>query len=200
LIGASPTTSVDQRPKVNREIAAAKAMVIPRGVEFVRITGETKIEEIESNGDGQVVMLKFASTAIVKNGNNLILAGDFEGSANRILALITDGSNWYELFRTRQNAIAPTALTEKAEKTETEPSATRTTIVTGRVETASATRTVIKILVGATVVAELEASVTVTGKSFLPFCFAVPAGSKWKWEKVEGTVEANGFKFSSTVL
>lgn len=84
----------------------------------------------------------------------------------------------------------PTALAERAEKAEVEPNAKRPAIVTGIMESATATRTKIKILVGATVVLELEASVVATGVSVIPFCFAIAKGTKYKWEKVEGTVNA----------
>jgi len=180
--------------------ASANTMTLDAGIALAKITGTTEIKKINATFEGHSVTLKFAGALTVKKGENLELREDMVMAAGSVLTLICDGTNWYQTPRDYQKAVAPTALAEKAEKTEVEPSATRTAIVTGRVETASATRTVIRILVGATIVAELEASVTVTGKSLLPFCFTVPAGSKWKWEKVEGTVETNGFKFSTTVI
>lgn len=103
---------------------------------------------------------------------------------------------------------APSALAAHAEGgTGFEPSATKGAILTGEVACASATRTVIKILVGSavggepnTLVAEPAVSVTSTGVTKVPFCFFVGAGRKWKWEKVEGTVESEGFKTSTTIL
>lgn len=94
--------------------------------------------------------------------------------------------------------VAPTALATKAEKTETEPSATKATLITAFFEGATLTRTKIKVLVGATVVSEGVISAANTGVTASPLTFVVPAATKWQWEKVEGTVEA--FKFSNTVL
>lgn len=93
---------------------------------------------------------------------------------------------------------APTALATRAEKTEFEPSATKPALVTGHFEGATLTRTKVKILVGATIVCEGVISAANTGVTALPFSFAVPAAGKWKWEKVEGTIEA--FKTSYTIL
>ncbi len=93
---------------------------------------------------------------------------------------------------------APTALATRAEKTEFEPSATKPVLVTGHFEGATLTRTKVKIFVGATIVCEGVISAANTGVTALPFCFAVAAAGKWKWEKVEGTIEA--FKTSYTVL
>jgi Pectate lyase superfamily protein len=181
--------------------ASANTLTLDAGMALGKITGTTEIKKINATNEGHLVTLKFAEALTVKNGENLKLREDMATTANSTLTLSCDGTNWYEVSRdTYQKAVAPTALEAKAEKTEVEPSATRTTMVTGRVETAATTRTVIKILVGATVVVELNASAAASGKSLLPFCFAVPAGAKWKWEKVEGTVETNGFKFSNTVL
>lgn len=92
----------------------------------------------------------------------------------------------------------PTALASRTVNTEFEVSATKPALVTGFVETATLTRTKVKILVGATVVTEAAVSVSSAGVSVVPFTFAVPAGNKWKWEKVEGTIEL--FRTSYTVL
>lgn len=94
--------------------------------------------------------------------------------------------------------VAPTALATKAEKTETEPSATKPAFINAQLEGATLTRTKIKVLVGATVVTEAVISAANTGVTACPMSFVVPAGSKWQWEKVEGTIEA--FKFSTTIL
>lgn len=94
--------------------------------------------------------------------------------------------------------VAPTALATKAEKTATEPSATKPAFINAQVEGATLTRTKIKVLVGATVVTEAVVSAANTGVTAIPMSFIVPAGTSWTWEKVEGTIEA--FKFSTTIL
>lgn len=92
----------------------------------------------------------------------------------------------------------PTALASRAEATDFEPSATKAAIVTGFFEGPTLTRTRIKIKVGGVVVVEGVISGASTGVSVYSFTFAVPAGAKWRWEKVEGTVEA--LKTSYTIL
>jgi hypothetical protein len=92
----------------------------------------------------------------------------------------------------------PEALAERAEAAEFEASATRPTLVTGYVEVASATRTQLTISVAEVVVSQIGDSVTTAGTQKLPFTFLVPAGKKWKWNKVEGTVAV--FKTSYTKL
>jgi hypothetical protein len=100
LIGTTSANSVDQRPKVIRTIASATLLVVPRGVEFVKVTGAVEIKEVEANADGQRLALKLEGTAKVADGANLKLAGNFEGAAGRMLELICDGGDWYELGRT----------------------------------------------------------------------------------------------------
>jgi hypothetical protein len=98
LISDSPATSMYQAPKVNRTIASATSIEIPPGVVFVRISGSADIEEIEANADGQILILKFESTAKAVDGGNLHLNGDFEGE-DAVLMLVCDGADWFEIGR-----------------------------------------------------------------------------------------------------
>jgi hypothetical protein len=98
LISDSPATSMHQAPKVNRTIASATSIEIPPGVVFVRISGSADIEEIEANADGQILILKFESSAKAVDSGNLHLNGDFEGE-DAVLMLICDGADWFEIGR-----------------------------------------------------------------------------------------------------
>ena len=96
-------------------------------------------------------------------------------------------------------AETPTALAAIAEATATECSATKPTTVTGFFEGKTATRTAIEILVGGVAVMKDVQSVAATGVGINNFTFKVPAGAKWEWKKVEGTLETNGFKVSYVI-
>ena len=75
-------------------------LTIPVGNFFV-ITGTSYIDEIAaaSSREGRMVILKFASTAGMADGNNLKIAGDFFSTANDTITLICDGTDWYEISR-----------------------------------------------------------------------------------------------------
>jgi Pectate lyase superfamily protein len=184
------------------ELASAEELV-PEDqgpVTTYKVTGATEIKKIAALRAGLILVLFLTGEAKLTNGENLVLVNSYEGTANRTITLVCDGVNWIEVSRDRAKASLATTLEAKAEKTATTPSSTRNTWVTGQVETATATRTKIKIKVGGGVVQELAISAAATGVSVTPFSFPVPANRSWEWEKVEGTVEANGFKFSNTII
>jgi hypothetical protein len=200
--GAGTDVVLAKEKEALKELASAEELVpTDEGpVTTVKVTGVAEIKKIKALRAGLVLNLLFTSTATVTNGENLKLFANYPGTANRMLTLVSDGVNWWEVSRDPVRGVVPTAQEALAEGVEKEPSATRNTIVTGQIATATATRTKITISVGGVVVAELVVPVSDTGVSGSPFCFSVPAGQKFKWTKVEGTVEANGFKFSSMLL
>jgi hypothetical protein len=88
------------------EIAAANEIEMPTGMRWlgkpmvVRVTGATEIKKFKTlPPQGSRVVLIFTSTAKITDGENLVLAGSFEGAANRTLELISDGTNMLELGR-----------------------------------------------------------------------------------------------------
>lgn len=182
------------------ELASAEELVpTDEGpVTTVKVTGAVEIKKIKILRAGLILNLLFTSTATVANGENLKIGSNFIGGANRMLQLVSDGTNWQEVSRDPARANGATELTERTVGTEFEASATRNTIVTGMVTTATATRTKILVKVSGVVVFEAAASVAATGTSIIPFAFMVAAGSKWKWEKIEGTVE--NLKTSYTII
>jgi len=82
--------------------ATAGAQVLPPG-SFFTVAGTLKQTSITTSiaDAGRIVILLFASTDTLVDGSNLKLVGssDFTGTANDILVLIGDGTNWYEVFR-----------------------------------------------------------------------------------------------------
>ena len=75
-------------------------LTIPVGNFFV-VTGTSYVDSIAagSSREGRMVILKFASTAGMADGNNLKIAGDLFSTADDIIVLICDGTNWFEISR-----------------------------------------------------------------------------------------------------
>jgi hypothetical protein len=71
-------------------------------------------------------------------------------------------------------------LTERAQSTEFEPSATEPVQVILTVSCQTATETTIQVAVGGTVIAEDVNSKAATGTTKVVLTFIVPAGKKWK--------------------
>ena len=81
-------------------VASANALALPKGSVF-NISGAVAITSITAATSiaGRVVILYFASNPVVTDGNNLKLAGNFNSSADDMMMLWCDGTNWYELCR-----------------------------------------------------------------------------------------------------
>jgi hypothetical protein len=172
--------------------AAAKLPTPGASLNAMQVTGNTNITEgMEVTYPGHVVTLFFTGTPLVSNAGTFNIDGNFQAANGATLTLCCIGASWWEVTRKPKNLqtlAAPTAQAELANNTETEASATRGAIVTLQWEAATATRSKIRVKVGATIVGEDEVSIADTGVNFSMVTFAVPAGSKWKWEQVEGTV------------
>jgi hypothetical protein len=96
-------TSIDDsgtRTKVSNgngsggSIASAAGIVIPINGDFFTITGTAAIDTITAKGTvaGRTIKFKFASTASLTTGGNVI--GTFSGSENDIATLVFDGTSW----------------------------------------------------------------------------------------------------------
>lgn len=83
------------------DVASATELDLPAYGNFFNVTGTTQIESIAAADsiDGRIVVLKFAASVTVADGNNLKLAGNFGATADDTLALICDGTNWFEVSR-----------------------------------------------------------------------------------------------------
>jgi hypothetical protein len=85
---------------LRRNLASvAGTMTLSEGTNFFNVTGTEAITSITASYSGRVVYLNFASTASLTDGSNLKLNGNFTGSADDMIMLICDGTNWIELAR-----------------------------------------------------------------------------------------------------
>ena len=81
-------------------VASASTITIPQGWEVAKISGTTSITTINAAGHaGRTVRLVFSDALTVTDGSNLLLAGNFVTTANDVIVLSCDGSNWYENSR-----------------------------------------------------------------------------------------------------
>lgn len=83
---------------VGASIASANTITLPEG-DLIEVTGTTEIKKITASTAGRVVFLKMKESVKFVDGENLKLAGNFEATADDILQLVCDGTNWYEVGR-----------------------------------------------------------------------------------------------------
>ncbi|MCR9093460.1 MAG: hypothetical protein NXI30_04530 [bacterium] len=82
------------------DVASASTIAIPYGRGNVRVTGTTNVNNVTAGFDGQSVRLCFAASLTVADGTgNLRLAGNFSATADDVLELVCDGTNWIEVSR-----------------------------------------------------------------------------------------------------
>jgi hypothetical protein len=82
-------------------IASATTTALGTGNLF-HVTGTTTITTLNTCGaanDGRLLTLIFDGVLTLTDGNNLKLAGDFVTTADDVIQLVCDGSNWYESSR-----------------------------------------------------------------------------------------------------
>jgi hypothetical protein len=79
-------------------VASANTVTLPEG-ELIEVTGTTEVKKITAGAIGKIVRLLFAASVKVVDGENLKLAGNFEATADDILHLVSNGTNWYEVSR-----------------------------------------------------------------------------------------------------
>jgi hypothetical protein len=81
-------------------VASAATISIPFGSRTVSITGTTNITSVSAAAmGGQTVTLIFAGVLTFTDGSNLKLAGNFVTTADDVITLTCDGTNWYEVSR-----------------------------------------------------------------------------------------------------
>lgn len=78
------------------DIASASTIAIPATGEFFNITGTTNITSVTASWIGRRVTLKFAGILTFTDGSNLKLGGNFVTTADDVIPLVCDGTNWYE--------------------------------------------------------------------------------------------------------
>jgi hypothetical protein len=81
-------------------VASAATLTLPRGADVVSVTGTTGITSIVATGNARrTATLIFAGALTVTDGSNLKLAGNFTTTADDVLTLYCDGTNWFEVSR-----------------------------------------------------------------------------------------------------
>lgn len=81
------------------DIASAATIAVNLNAKYANITGTTNITSITATYAGHIVTLKFADILTFTDGSNLKLAGNFTTSADDMITLVCDGTNWYEMAR-----------------------------------------------------------------------------------------------------
>lgn len=79
--------------------ATAGAITLSEGANFYAVAGTASVTSITARPSGTVVWLMTTSTDTLVDGSNLKLAGDFPGTANDVIQLVCDGTNWHEVSR-----------------------------------------------------------------------------------------------------
>lgn len=89
------------------DVASAATVVLGNDGNFFDITGTTTITSITAKSAGTVVQLQFDGILTLTNGSNLKLSSTMTTAANSTIALVSDGTNWYEIGRSP--VYSPTA-------------------------------------------------------------------------------------------
>lgn len=83
----------------SRDIASATELALLDHGKGFNITGTTDITSVTASWHDRIVALKFAGILTFTDGGNLKLNNDFVTSADDIIFLWCDGTNWYEISR-----------------------------------------------------------------------------------------------------
>ncbi len=98
-----PTKSVVKRvgptSSTRADVASSGTIVIPSGIEYVRLTGTTGVGTITAGYSGQKVTLEFGGSITVTDGSNINIAGNFSATVGDTMQLVCDGTNWNEISR-----------------------------------------------------------------------------------------------------
>jgi hypothetical protein len=95
--------------KQGANIASATSFALGSDGNVFKITGTATITTITIRPAGTVVVLWFTSTAKVRTGGNILVSqGIFDGVANAVLVLVSDGTNWVEAARAGTGPITLT--------------------------------------------------------------------------------------------
>lgn len=63
------------------------------------VSGTAVIDSIAIQTVGKFIFLQTAAACTLSDGGNLKLAGDFNATADDVILLISDGTNWHEVSR-----------------------------------------------------------------------------------------------------
>lgn len=98
--GFEALTTIRLKKGSDTASAAELALGVKAGNVF-HITGTTNITSIASadSVSGRVLYLIFDGILTFTDGNNLKLAGNFVTTADDVICLVCDGTNWFEVSR-----------------------------------------------------------------------------------------------------
>lgn len=85
----------------NSTTAAAEEVVLPGFTDAISVAGATEIKKIKASRARRRITLIFSSNPKVADGNNLKLAGPFEPAADSTLSFSHNGTNYFELSRSK---------------------------------------------------------------------------------------------------
>lgn len=80
-------------------IASASTIAPPLNEGVFLVSGTTNIDTITASFNGARLTLVFSGILTVNDASNLKLAGNFTTSADDVLNLVCNGTNWYEVSR-----------------------------------------------------------------------------------------------------
>lgn len=89
------------RFKDSANVASAGTLSLPVGNLFhiTGVTAITTVDTCDATNNGRLVTLIFDGVLTFTDGSNLKLAGDFVTSADDVLQMVCDASNWFEVSR-----------------------------------------------------------------------------------------------------
>jgi hypothetical protein len=87
------------RPSQNATSAATTTLAAGNLFHITGTTNITALNTCDATNNGREVALIFDDVLTFTDGGNLILAGNFVTTANDVIKLVCDGSNWYEISR-----------------------------------------------------------------------------------------------------
>jgi hypothetical protein len=80
-------------------VASATTVTLPESGNYFNISGTTAITSVTTSWAGRIVTLKFQDVVTFTDGSNLKLAGNFVTTADDVITLVCDGTNWVEMSR-----------------------------------------------------------------------------------------------------
>jgi len=103
LFWANGVYRIPDRTSATPTIASAASLVVNEGLRVAWVSGTTTVTSIPATYPGHVISLIFVGAVTVTDGSNLVLSTNFVSTANDVLTLACDGTNWYEISRSGNN-------------------------------------------------------------------------------------------------
>lgn len=81
-------------------VSSTSELSLPTIADLITVTGSAEITKIIPGQVGRRVTLLFNGSLTMKDGNNLLLAGNLNTTSATVISLVCDGVNWRETGRT----------------------------------------------------------------------------------------------------